>query len=197
MRRPKHLRWLTPVAIMSMLFMQVTGSNVVPSSLQMQNLITDTLLTLLASDHVFLIWLTEVDESVPQSSLTMTYIMQKSADTVAISTVQASPTTCHICACWNAHVYGSGNLSHCVPTTGNGPLWLADDQHCSSMPNKLAQHRSASACLLPLTVCHTTHLSWLSVCMQLQLTRLKLLCQTAARICLLPLSYMFMDCCRP
>lgn len=70
--------------------MQVSGSNVVPTSLQKQNLITDTLLTLLASDHVFLIWLKAVDEvTYPdnQGSATMTYVMQKSSDTVPISTV--------------------------------------------------------------------------------------------------------------
>ena len=63
-----------------------------PTSLQKQNLITDTLLTLLASDHVFLIRLKSVDEVVGnlpgnQGSATMTYVMQKSSDTVAISTV--------------------------------------------------------------------------------------------------------------
>lgn len=70
--------------------MQVSGTNVVPTSLQKQNLITDTLLTLLASDHVFLIRLKAVAEvTLPdnQGSAVMTYVMQKSSDTVAISTV--------------------------------------------------------------------------------------------------------------
>lgn len=70
--------------------MQVSGTNVVPTSLQKQNLITDTLLTLLASDHVFLIRLKAVDEvTLPgnQGSAVMAYVMQKSSDTVAIGTV--------------------------------------------------------------------------------------------------------------
>lgn len=73
---------------------QVSGTNVVPTSIQKQNLITDTLLTLLASDHVFLIRLMAVDEATlpnNQGSATMTYIMQKSSDTVPISTV------CSVC----------------------------------------------------------------------------------------------------
>lgn len=72
------------------LAVQVSGTNVVPTSLQKQNLITDTLLNMLASDHVFLIRLVAVDEVTlagNQGSATMTYIMQKSSDTVAISTV--------------------------------------------------------------------------------------------------------------
>lgn len=72
----------------------MVGSNVVPSSLQKQNIITDTLLTLLASDHVFLIRLLEVDEAVlggGQGSATMTFVMQKSSDTATISTVSFVP----------------------------------------------------------------------------------------------------------
>ena len=70
--------------------MQVSGTNVVPMSLQMQNLITDTLLTLLASDHVFLAHLIEVDETSPVDGVgmaSMTYIVQKAAATADVSTV--------------------------------------------------------------------------------------------------------------
>lgn len=76
---------------------QVSGMHVVPTSLQKQNFITDTLLTLLASDHVFLIRLTAVDETTlpdNQGSATMTYIMQKSSDTVAIGTVGSTLNPC-------------------------------------------------------------------------------------------------------
>ena len=79
-----------PTSCMIWLAVQVSGTNVVPTSLQKQNLITDTLLSMLASDHVFLIRLVAVDEVTlagDQGSATMTYIMQKSSDTVAISTV--------------------------------------------------------------------------------------------------------------
>lgn len=78
------------ISCMIWLAVQVQGTNVVPTSLQKQNLITDTLLNMLASDHVFLIRLVAVDEVTlagDQGSATMTFIMQKSSDTVAISTV--------------------------------------------------------------------------------------------------------------
>ncbi len=74
-------------------FMQVSGSNVVPMSLQTQNLISDTLLTLLSSDHVFLMKLTEVDETQPVNgvgSATMTYVMQKASATTDVTTVLAA-----------------------------------------------------------------------------------------------------------
>jgi len=74
-------------------FMQVSGSNVVPMPLQTQNLISDTLLTLLSSDHVFLIKLTEVDETQPVNgvgSATMTYVMQKASATTDVTTVWAA-----------------------------------------------------------------------------------------------------------
>lgn len=74
-------------------FMQVSGSNVVPMSVQTQNLVSDTLLTLLSSDHVFLIKLTEVDETQPVNgvgSATMTYIMQKASATTDVTTVRAA-----------------------------------------------------------------------------------------------------------
>ncbi|KAA6422516.1 MAG: cytochrome P450 [Trebouxia sp. A1-2] len=67
----------------------VSGSNVVPMSMQTQNLISDTLLTLLSSDHVFLIKLTEVDEMQPVNgagSATMTYVMQKASATTDVTT---------------------------------------------------------------------------------------------------------------
>lgn len=64
---------------------QVVGANLVPTSLQTQNLITETLLDLLASDHVFLIRLTNVDEV--DSTARMTYIMQKNIETPDISVV--------------------------------------------------------------------------------------------------------------
>ena len=79
---------------------QVSGTQLVPTSLQKQNFITDTLLTLLASDHVFLIRLTNVEEDTlpgSQGSATMTYIMQKSSDTVAIGTVGSISRPCHSC----------------------------------------------------------------------------------------------------
>ncbi|DBA72727.1 TPA: hypothetical protein ACH3X2_010123 [Trebouxia sp. C0005] len=69
--------------------LQVSGSNVVPMSMQTQNLISDTLLTLLSSDHVFLIKLTEVDEMQPVNgagSATMTYVMQKASATTDVTT---------------------------------------------------------------------------------------------------------------
>ena len=59
-------------------------------SLQLQNLITDTLFTLLASDHVFLMCLAEIDESSPPNGVaivTMTYVMQKASATAPITTV--------------------------------------------------------------------------------------------------------------
>lgn len=70
--------------------MQASGSNVVPMSLQTQNLISNTLLTLLSSDHVFLIKLTEVDETQPVDgvgSATMTFVMQKASTTTDVTTV--------------------------------------------------------------------------------------------------------------
>ncbi len=73
-----------------LLFTQVSGTDVVPMSMETQNLITDTLLTLLASDRVFLMRLTEVDETSPMNgvgSATMTYIMQKASATADITTV--------------------------------------------------------------------------------------------------------------
>ncbi|KAL3148304.1 hypothetical protein ABBQ38_013768 [Trebouxia sp. C0009 RCD-2024] len=78
-----------PVYTSRQVIIQVSGTHVVPTSLQTQNFITDTLLTLLASDHVFLMRLTMVKEvTLPnnQGSATMTYIMQKSSDTVPIGT---------------------------------------------------------------------------------------------------------------
>ena len=89
----------------SMLCLQVSGAGLLPSSPQKQNLITDTLLTLLASDHVFLIRLLEVDESsLPnnQGTVIMTYVMQKSSDTVAISTVDDSVQQ-HMCTSQSMH----------------------------------------------------------------------------------------------
>ena len=59
-------------------------------SLQTQNLISDTLLTLVSSDHVFLMKLTEVDETQPVNgagSATMTYDMQKASTTTDVTTV--------------------------------------------------------------------------------------------------------------
>lgn len=94
---------------------QVSGTHVVPTSLQTQNFITDTLLTLLASDHVFLMRLTMVKEvTLPnnQGSATMTYIMQKSSDTVPIGTV---------CSILGAHV------NH-ISTVATIPLLV--QQHC-------------------------------------------------------------------
>ncbi|DBB04569.1 hypothetical protein WJX77_008736 [Trebouxia sp. C0004] len=69
--------------------LQVSGSNVVPMSLQTQNLISDTLLTLLSSDHVFLMKLAEVDETQPENgvgSATMAYVMQKASATTDVTT---------------------------------------------------------------------------------------------------------------
>lgn len=69
---------------------QVSGANLVPTSLQTQNLITEVLLDLLASDHVFLIRLTSVDEtssSDGSGTAKMTYIMQKNSETSDISVV--------------------------------------------------------------------------------------------------------------
>ena len=71
-------------------FVQMVGANLVPTSLQTQNLITETLLELLASDHVFLIRLTNVDEITSANGTSiarMTYIMQKNTETSPISVV--------------------------------------------------------------------------------------------------------------
>ena len=70
--------------------MQVSGTNLVPTTLQMQNLITDTLLTMLASDHVFLMRLTTITETSPVNgtgSAVMTFVVQKNAATPDVSTV--------------------------------------------------------------------------------------------------------------
>lgn len=84
--------------------MQVVGANLVPTSLQTQNLITETLLDLLASDHVFLIRLTNVDEITAANGTSiarMTYIMQKNTETPDINVVCLCHTM-HHCAAHHA-----------------------------------------------------------------------------------------------
>ena len=76
--------------------LQVVGANLVPTSVQTQNLITDTLMTMLASDHVFLMRLATIEETSPKNGAglaSMTYVMQKSAATADVSTVLSE--ICH------------------------------------------------------------------------------------------------------
>lgn len=103
---------------------QVVGANLVPTSLQTQNLITETLLDLLASDHVFLIRLTNVDEISAADGLStarMTYIMQKNTETPDLRVVRTPDSVVYLANSWHLLV-GSPNQHAYKQSCGHGVL---------------------------------------------------------------------------